>query len=380
MHDFLYPILNYHPTNKFIKSKRENEMMLHHTKILTRITMDYLSFNQALPNDHPLVRAIIQVNAISEDIYRVYNIALDQVEAVSSLMKWFNGINFGKPLEKPYFFLDETTPEVIVNAHFDDSASLVLQQVLEPDKQYYLSWSPVRVKYHCYTDMDYLRMSTMESKRIPSVKSVNIIEVDLALLYTQYRIWRQRPLSRYEDGTQKTIGQFLTTVVLPNAIEGQMQIAYFNRMCAFFMGTPIQTNHRISNKHAYIDTYKYIDDSILEVLKNYKKAGGMNFDKIISNLPSFVGMDYGNHFSYNDSTVFVRKQFIALYVVGLLPLYEVWWKLVKENQWQKWNTDEIAKLKRGIKLLVGQNIFQGNLKNIGVHLNDLYQSFANKVL
>lgn len=379
MQNFLYPLLNYHDTTKFIKSKRENEIYLHHSKVITRVVMDYLTFNQSLPNDHPLIRAIIQINAITDDLYRIYTTALDQVDLVSGLMKWFNGVTFGRPLEKPYFFLDESTPEVIVSAHFEDSSNLVLQQVLEPEKNYYLGWSPVRVKYHCYTDMDYLRMSTEEEKRIPYIKSVNIIEVDLALLYTQYRLWRSRPISRYEDGTQKTIGQFLTTVVLPAAIEGQMEIAYFNRMCAYFTGTHIPTSYRISRKHAYIDTYKHVDESIMEILKNYKKAGGMHFDKIVGNLPSFIGMDYAKHFRYDDSTVFIRKQFLSLYIVGVLPLYEIWWKLVKENQWQKWNTNEIAKIKKGIRELTGQNIFQGNLRNIGPHLQSLYQDFVNKI-
>lgn len=374
---FIKPLVEFHPSSQFIKSKRADFILNHHWKIMNRVKLDYMKSVIDIPNEHPLMVAVKQINAITDDLFRAWNLARDQVAEIAGALGWYGGLGNGKFLDRPYFYHDPNTPEIIILTEFEDSYDIIMQQLLEEDKNYWTSWEPVRARYHVYTDMDYYPTSIPYSggdynRRISTFKGeVNIIEVDLALLWLQWRYWKNSTHSKFsltdESVGPKPMGSFFVSYPLANMIESQMEIAYFNRMNCYFTGKEIMTSRKLHKRHDYINTYQSIDDSIIEVLKNYKKYGGMNFDKTVTNLPSLTGVNYGEFFKPIQNSW--GKKLEAMIAYSCIPLYEIWWKLIAEMQQQKWNATTISDIKKGLKIMKNEKVYQamGDYKTNQMH-------------
>lgn len=378
LQEYLAPFNNYQPANPFIQSKRLDEIEMVKLKALTRIKEYYMGVDVRVPNDHPLVNAIVQMNAISVDFYKIYLLAKEQSERVASQLRWFNGSTPGKVLRKPYFFHNEEVSECLLLHEFDDSFSEVLAQLNEEDKNYWMSWRPIRVVYHPFTDMDYgISSIPHHGMRVPIDDfKVAVMKIDLPLLYLQYRYYERYWRSRFGD-VEISIHRFLVNYPLANMIESQMEIAYFNRMYCYFTGNRIYGNLKITPRVMYLDTYREIDNSILEIEKKLKKIGGLDFSRLTNNLPGIMGERYADWFS--PEGIISRSQNAQVILASTLPLYVIWLKLVKQYQAQKWNKNDLTHVKRAILKLKLSNVLahdsgmQETLKRV---IDQLYQEYV----
>lgn len=371
--NFLFPITNFHPFRPFIKNKYQSEISMRHLRVITRVNDDWLNDNYEVPGGHPIIKILNNLNAITDDAYRAFLLIREQTTALAGALGFFNSTDKGRFLEKNWFFMDETIPEVVINVNRPDTQELILQQYMNEDKNYWMSWEPVRVRYHCYTDLDYWIMSKQydgEKRVACDPDGVNIIEIDMALLYMQYYYWRKSKYSKTVDTEGNAYeyprALFIARFALNNAIDSQMEVAYLNRVRCYFMGKELGSSRPISKRHAYINTYQNVDNSILYMLTHFKKYGGLNFDKIVSNLPTLSGNYYGDFFKLLDVRLDTRTELITCY--SMLPLYEVWISLVKEMQQQKWNKNELMHVTRGLFLMNNRNVYSTVDHKYGPHL------------
>lgn len=378
LQEYLTPFSNYQENEPFIQSKRQSEMNVVKIKALTRIKEYYMNVDQRVPNDHPLVNAIIQMNAISHDPYKIYLLAREQSERIASQLRWFNGSTPGKILTKPFFFMNPEVKECIVAYEFEDSFGEVLRQINEEDSGYWKSWSPVRVIYHPFTDMDYgLCSIPHHGMRLPLDHfKVATIKVDLPLLYLQWRYYERKYREIHGD-VEVSIHRFLVNYPLTNMVESQMDVAYFNRMYCYFTENRLYGNLKISPRVMYLDTYREIDNSILEIEKKLKKVGGLDFSRLTNNLPRLMDEKYGHWFS--PEGMGSRSQNAQVILSSTLPLYSIWLKLVKQYQAQKWNKNDLTHVKRGITKLKIANVLShdtGINQELKAVIDDLYNQYV----
>jgi hypothetical protein len=379
--NFLYPIDNYKDSGRIFKNKFESEVRYRHMRVMTRVIEDWMHDNWELPGGHPLIKILNNLNAVTDDDYRAFLLLREQVGSLAGALGFFGGTDKGRLLDKPWFFLDPNTPECVISSQFEDTQKLILEQTMHEDKNYWMSWEPIRVRYHVYTDMDYWIMGKDygNEPRVPCDKDgINIIEIDMALLYMQYRYWRKSRYSKATDNEGNTYEYprtvFLTRFALANAIDSQMQVAYLNRVRCYFMGTPLGSSRPINKRHAYINTYMNVDNSILNSIMYMKKYGGLDFDKIVSNFPTIAGNSYGNFFKELDIRLDQRTELICCYSV--LPLYEVWLNLVNEKQMQRWNRNEIQHVSRGLFLINNRKLFSTVSSKFGNRLQLRFSKLA----
>lgn len=117
-----------------------------------------------------------------------------------------------------------------------------------------------------------------------------------------------------------------------------------------------------------------VDNSILNSIMYMKKYGGLDFDKIVSNLPTIAGNSYGNFFKELDIRLDQRTELICCYSV--LPLYEVWLSLVNEKQMQRWNRNEIQHVSRGLFLINNRKLFSTVSSKFGNRLQLRFDKLA----
>lgn len=356
---FLQPFEEFTRSTRFIRSKRERSLIDQHYRVLGRVKLDLRFLDLHVRNDHILVRVLKHIAIATDDDFRAYNYARDNAPSIAGMLGMFGGTSDGRFTEKPYFFEDENSPEAVIYVDREDSHKLVIDNIMHESEHRWTYWSPIRVVSHGYTDMDYACMSVShnEGKRITDdPNNINVIEVDLPLLYMQYRYWLKSDQGYYADGTKKSLNHFMTVYPLANAIESQMEIAYFNRMMRFFLEEPILTNRKLNKYHTAISTYQHVDESIIEILKNLKKHGGLNYSRLVNNLPALTHTPSGLLFQVNDLMKQTRTLPILIYLTG--NIYRLWLKFTKERQQQRWNTDELANIRKGWKMLNNANYFK----------------------
>lgn len=355
---FFNPLSNTRKHPRVIQSKYQGNILTQHIKITNRVKLDWRNSNKVMRNDNPLIQILEHMTTATDDLYRTYLYAIDNAYSLSGMFGFINSSSKPRFLTIPYFFLDDNCPEVIINVNREESHNLVVEQLMDESIGYWRDWEPIRVRYHPYTDMDYYPMCT-EYENTPrkhnNPYAIAIIEVDIPLLYLQFLLWNRSPDSRLGEG-KKSIHMFMMNYPIPNAIESQMEIAYFNRMEGYFLEKPIVSNRPLHKRHTYIATYQNIDNSILEIKRNLKKQGGLSFEKLSRNLPSLL-LDHDCQDLFKLPDIPMRKQHLAVLGYMITPLYLLWLNLIKQYQQQRWNTNEIADLKKGLKILNIENVF-----------------------
>lgn len=355
--NFLKPLADYIPGRRTMGHSREYEVQVYHgrTMELVREVMRDRNFN--LPNDHPLMVALGHFHLVGDDLLSLYLAAVDVAGDIAGHLGWFGTTAPPRMLKKPYFYFEESVPEAIVYTNKQSSYRLVVDYILKrPDAKPWWEWQPVVVRYHPYTDMDYVPLSIRGGQyRVPAVTDgLTIVEVDLALLYLQYYLWRHDEISKIE-GVPKPRGTFLLNYPLANAIESQMNMAFFNRMYCYTLGYQIYGNNKSPTWLSIRNGYYKIDDVIRLSLDKMRKMGGMSFTRMMTNLPSLTeGFDIAMTMKRGDITLVNSTMMLLSY--NVLPVYEFWWKWVVDKQLQKFNRNEIAQIRYGLGLLYRNNV------------------------
>lgn len=124
----------------------------------------------------------------------------------------------------------EGVSEVILETPFDNSVELLFTED-------WRNWDPIRVVTHPFTSFDFQRLDGQP--RFSKEKGIAVTKVDIGLLYCQYKNWLRSPYSKYEDGTHKTIMNFLSSYPLTNALKSHVEVSWFNRLFHLSLNKPV---------------------------------------------------------------------------------------------------------------------------------------------
>lgn len=240
--------------------------------LIKRLRRYWLGSASVCQADHPLVKALYSIDAISNDYLDIYYIAREQAPGVSRAYGWVSDTGFGKI--RSYGYMYSLKQEIYTYVDFPDSLRLVTDYTLEQDTdgRSYLDWKPVRVKKHPFTDLSYeIPSSTRYRKEFfnnEEQDGICIFEVDLPLLYTMFRIWRNRPESKFETGEEMTYNTFIKTVVLANMIEDHVDLCFINRFVKTLNYLDVD-NWKLHERMSAGNTYQYVDDVIAWYIKKF---------------------------------------------------------------------------------------------------------------
>lgn len=239
-------------------------------QLIKRLRRYWLGSGSFCQGDHPLVNALYSIDAISDELVDIYYIAKEQAGGVARAYGWVSDTGFGKI--KSYGYMYGLNQEMYTYVDFPESLKLITDYSMEQegDGRSYLNWKPVRVKKHPFNDFSYeIATSSRYTKEFLKDKpkeGIAIFEVDLPLLYTQFRIWLSRPESRLETGEQMAYNVFIKTVVLANMIEDHIDVCFINRLTNT-LNYVDNDNWKLHDRMSAVNPYQYVDDVIKQFIK-----------------------------------------------------------------------------------------------------------------
>ena len=261
---------DYKPTSpKFIVPQMK-QVQERSQELIKRLRRFWLGSGSFCQGDHPLVNALYNIDAIANDLIDIYYVAKEQADGVARAYGWVNDTGFGRI--KSYGYMYGLHQEMYTYVDFPDSLKLITDYALdqESDGRSYLDWKPVRIKKHPFNDFSYeIPTSSRYTKEFLKDRSrdgIAIFEVDLPLLYTQFRIWLSRPESRLETGEQMAYNVFIKTIVLANTLEDHIDLCFINRLTNT-LNYQENDNWKLSDRMSAGDTYQYVDDVIAQFIK-----------------------------------------------------------------------------------------------------------------
>lgn len=356
---FLKPLESYISGNKQLVQGREADLHRKQLEILKAVKSRHRVLTLHMNNGHPLVKALGMYSIITDDDLERYLNAVDISTRYAGLLGWFGTPHQARISSYPYYFGDPTTPEAVIYHNRPESYKLILDTILKKeDRVDWRDWEPIRVRNHVYTDMDYTAMCLGSgSERLANIENgMNLIEVDLPLLYMQYVYW-SRSSEAWREGQRKTRGAFLLSYPLANAIKSQMGIAFYNRVYCHLMGYTIYGKNRLPTWMPNLPSYYLVDEVIRTDIGRLKKFGGLDYQKILVNLPRcYPDFEIGEILKRKD--IFLANSSLMLLSYSALSVYEPWLAMVKEGQLQRWNKVAIADIKFALRLLYRNGIMK----------------------
>lgn len=356
---FLKPLAGYVPGQKQLSSGRETNLHQNQLRILDSVKTRHRELTFHMNNKHPLVKLLGMFAIITDDDLDRYLSAVDLSMRFAGILGWFGTPHQARISNIPYFFNDQMTPEAVIYHNRPESYQLVIDYIMKRKGSLdWRDWEPIRVRNHVYTDLDYCVMGMASEERFPSIENgMNLIEVDIPLLYMQYYYWAKSEEAWVED-QRKTRGAFLLSYPLANALRSQMGIAFYNRVYCHAMGYTIYGNNRLPKWMPPLPSYYLVDDVIRTDLSRLKKYGGVDFTKLLRNIPRcYPDFEVGEVWKRKD--IFLSNSSMMLLCYSVLSLYEFWIKIVKDHQLQRYNKTDIAEIKFGIRLL-----YQGGMMKV----------------
>lgn len=271
------------------------------TELLTRLKQYWKRANTEVKSFNPLLTALYSISAISQDPLDIYYIAKEQTTGVANALGFVSEDNFGRVNRHGCFY--NCDKEVYMNVSFNDSLSKVIDYTSnEDDPLAYQQWKPIRVKRHPYTDMSWELPTSDRYRKIfakgETKRGICVIEIDLALLFTQWRIWRSRPESKFEDGTQKSRSNFLRAIPIPNMLEDHIDICFINRLFYKMVGL-VPDNFKLSDRMSFSDTYFKIDE-IIDFYLNKLRTSMVNAHQITDTIILPSGKTLGEFYKLPD--------------------------------------------------------------------------------
>ncbi len=191
---------------------------------LERVVSYYRRNAKAVASDHLLVQLLQHIPLDLDLDLRLYkNRVEDLSEDLTRVFRLTSSINVGES-RYPGAFYGEDTEEVILITTEDFDLDKLSSQ--------WENLSPVRFLSHPKTD---LGMMPPFGKGYSEERGTAVIAVNLPMLACQYRQWVLRELSKDVEGdfsVKRTAMQFVASYPIPNSLESQLDLAYFNRLRA----------------------------------------------------------------------------------------------------------------------------------------------------
>lgn len=221
----------------------------------------YQTSNHAVRSENVFVRLLNAMNINHDEMGNLYRKVRDIHYQWSSSLGIGSQRQVGK-LFNPSVLYGKGVEEVIIDVPFDDSVKLLFTEDWE-------NWDPIRVMNHPFTSFDFQRLDGQP--RLCKETGFAVTKVDIGLLYCQYVKWLNSTKSKYEDGTSKTMANFLSSYPLANALKTHIETTWFNRLFHLTLNKPVSDNREIglvSLTGVYQDSNRIHQELMTTVMKS----------------------------------------------------------------------------------------------------------------
>lgn len=309
-------------------------------------------------NEDILYRLFQQMHLISDDPYRIYQLAREQLDRATRAIGMFNEFGNNGKVFYNTFYPGHDLPEIVVAVDRPESYRLVLDWMMKPNDDW-MDWSAVSIISHPFLDLD-LQVPSREMKpKSLAYQGAIIIEVDVPLLVLQSYLWQQSILSKV-DGITLSRRYFLYGYAYAPTLLSDMDVALRNRLRWAFENNPVihQKNKNkwskpagrdVSSQLSHPHNYQYIDEWCRHRLLYLSTLGGVDISvwyhlmrtPLSHLLPTGINL-------YKDASqmALVRVSILQPHLYLLKEMMTRW-------QWQRWNTATTNQVKRAI--LTAQN-------------------------
>lgn len=274
-----------------------------------KITEYWQAMNWSVKSDHILVGLLYQLNSAATHPMDIYNSIRNYLDGFTMSRGIASTVGYGRVQPKSHFYGHECQ-EIIVEQPFDDSFNQIFQLP-------YTKWEALRVIEHPFTSFDYQLANGKIRKN--GEKGLCVLKVDLALLYTQYSLWRKDKVrSQYEDGTPKAITNFVHSYPIVNLLKSHNERVWFNRLFNTAMGK-LNIDEREDSRLRLLNPYHYMDD-IHEKMINELEKSRANFHEWCCWIPGIYTKNLKQHLLQD--TVLETQQIKLPWLLGRLSTLE----------------------------------------------------------
>ena len=311
---------------------------------VTRTIDYYKKINWSVSGDHILVTLLNSIHSEAVSHFDIYGSIMSMVPMVTAAKGIASNVAYGKVQHKSYFY-GKDSQEILIDQRFDDAYD---QMLYKP----YHEWETVRIVRHPFSSLDFQLPNGKLRKS--DERGLVIIKMDLALLYTQYKLWlRDYDASHYFDGTNKAITNFVHSYPIPYMLKSHVDMVWFNRLFFRMMGKNVSSerpDNRLALPNPYIGL-DMIEKRIHEdVLRNR-----WDFYEISSIMPCFFNKNLLSFF--RQDAVLETQQIRLPWVLGYLPLIQ-WLLMIQQNNPTGANEQYLTQFERHLKEYQSSNLFR----------------------
>lgn len=328
-----------------------------------RIVEFWRGMNWAVRSDHILVAMLTQIpDIISYNPLDIYRHAQDTMEQFTSARGIGSSITYSRVQPRSYFYGSQCQ-EIIISQPFDDAIDQIFTA-------HYVNWETLRIVTHPFTTFDFQLANGKVRKS--GEAGLCVIKMDLALLYTQYRLWlKDKKRSMYDDGTARSIMNFIHSYPVVNLLKSQTERAWFNRLFNISEGLPnldTREDTRLFMSNPYIGV-----DDILRKLDSDIKRSRNNFHDWVCWIPGIFGKNLKAHLVQD--TILETQQNKLPWALGWLrPMH---WMFKLENEIKTGsNTKYAAEYLRKYKEYMYGRTF-GTIR--GLKYDTVLDAFTNEI-
>lgn len=328
-----------------------------------RIVEFWRGMNWAVRSDHILVAMLTQIpDIISENPLDIYRHAQDTMEQYTAARGIGSSITYSRIQPRSYFF-GANCQEVLISQPFDDAIDQVFSK-------HYTEWETLRIVTHPFTTFDFQLANGKQRKSGES--GLCVIKMDLALMFAQYKLWsKDKFRCMYEDGTPKSIMNFIHSYPIVSLLRTQTDRAWYNRLFNISEGLPnmeTREDTRLFMSNPYINV-----DEILTKLDYDIKRSRNNFHDWICWVPGIFSKNLKQHLIQD--TVLETQQNKLPWALGWFSTLHWLFKLehdIETHASTKYTTEYLRKYK---EYMYGRTF--GTIR--GLKYDTVLEAFTNEI-
>lgn len=295
----------------------------------------YKGINWSVSGDHILITLLNSIHSEGLTQYDIYNSIIPMVQMVTHAKGIASNIAYGRVQHKSYFY-GKDTQEILLDQRFDDA-------YIQMMTKHYSEWETIRVIRHPFTSMDFQLPNG--KKRKTGEKGLVVIKMDLALLYTQYKMWlRDWDACHYFDGTHKATTNFVHSYPLPHMLKSHVDMVWCNRLFHKTSGLPV-SNEKPDTRLMLMNPYIGLENLEENILRDLS-VRRMDFYEICSIVPCIFSKNLLSFF--REDNVLETQQLRLGWALGYIPLIHWLMKLDQETSSgmsSQWKTEYCRKYK-----------------------------------
>lgn len=268
------------------------------------------NMNWVVKSDHILVGLIVQLSTNAFTPIDIYNSIRRNLDGVTMNRGIGSSVGYAKVQPKSHFYGHECK-EILIEQPFDDS----IQQLFST---HYTEWETIRAVQHPFTSFDYQLANG--KLRHSGEYGICVLKMDLALLYTQYVLWRRDTFrSKYEDGTSKSIMNFVHSYPIVNLVKSHNERVWYNRLFNKVKSETV-SNYKPDNRPVLLDPYLYLDQIQDKLIDDMEKSRA-NFHEWCCWIPGITTKNLKEHLK-QDNTLSTQQNRLP-WLLGELSTIEM---------------------------------------------------------